>query len=87
MGKRKSLEGGSRAARNIHPPSLHALALVGSRLNQNITSAEPEETGHPHAHAASCHAPSTPSLLDQLCTVAENEHTAAAQMLSELSAF
>ena len=30
---------------------------------------------------------SSPSLLDQLCTVAENEHTAAAQMLSALSAF
>lgn len=91
----------SKVARNVTPPSLHALALVGSRLNQepmgNATDDEvpqppaacPEP--HPQTHTAPTSAgPSctpSPSLLDQLCTVAENEHTAAAQMLSALSAF
>ena len=72
--------------------TLHALALVGSRLNQ-----EPHQSGAPSfgppdyaAEGASLQgqlcAPSL-SLLDQLCTVAENEHNAAAQMLSSLAAF
>jgi len=92
-GKRKS-DGGARIARNLAPPSLHALALVGSRLNQERQEPDeraeseysfhsfhsnPPETEHPERY--------TPSLLDQLCTVAENEHTAAAHMLSALASF
>ena len=95
--KRKQLDGahdrpGARVPRSVAPPSLHALALVGSRLNQ-----EPHQSGAPSfgppdyaAEGASLQgqlcAPSL-SLLDQLCTVAENEHNAAAQMLSSLAAF
>lgn len=78
--KRKSVDGTGRAPKNVVPPSLHALALVGSRLNQ-----QPEETPPPLQPSLYCQQP--PSLLDQLCTVAENEHTAAAHMLSALSAF
>jgi len=81
-GKRKldKVDGGPRVAiRNVAPPSLHALALVGSRLNQqpfrDLEDQPPQIQGLP------------PSLLDQLCTVAENEHRAAAHMLSSLSAF
>ncbi len=98
-GKRK-MEGGARIARSLAPPSLHALALVGSRLNQQSTySEEAEDREESEYSYHSQHSQvmgeveeqqperATPSLLDQLCTVAENEHTAAAQMLSALSAF
>jgi len=90
-GKRKldKLEGGPRVAiRNIAPPSLHALALVGSRLNQqsgpfyDLEDQPPQLLGLPSPQRST-----SPSLLDQLCTVAENEHTAAAHMLSSLGAF
>jgi hypothetical protein len=94
-GKRKTM-GGARVSRTLAPPSLHALALVGSRLNQQSTYSQPEEeheeseySYHSHQSQQARGEPerSSPSLLDQLCTVAENEHTAAAQMLSALSAF
>lgn len=78
------------AGRTIAPPSLHTLALIGSRLNQEPWSAE-EGEGSEQSFQSSfqSHAPEStaPSLLDQLCTVAESEHTAAAHMLSALSAF
>ena len=80
--KRKSLSGAARIPHAVVPPSLHALALVGSRLNQQHI---PEELPSPLQPSAYCQQP--PSLLDQLCTVAENEHTAAAHMLSVLGAF
>lgn len=86
-GKRKHAEGGSRTARGIAPPSLHALALVGARLNQGFEEEgynDDDELASASPSPASCE---PPSLLDQLCTVAENEHTAAAHMLSALSAF
>ena len=90
-GKRKleKLEsGGPRVAvRNVAPPSLHALALVGSRLNlqRDLEDQPPQFLGAP---SSPCQPQSSsPSLLDQLLTVAENEHTAAAQMLSALAAF
>jgi len=124
---------GSRIARNVAPPSLHALALVGSRLNQareqsyagkhvrprpaeassspfdddrrtstfdeaameddddeydndddddECTSYAPTRSEAPSA-AGDFHRPLT--ALEQLCTVAENEHTAAAKMLSTLA--
>jgi len=91
--KKRKLEGGAaggpRVARNMTPPSLHALALVGSRLNQDPGGPE-YALAQPYAmpHTAKSEAPpASPSLLDQLCVVAENEHNAAAQMLSALSAF
>jgi len=92
-GKRKldKMEGGGPrvAIRNIAPPSLHALALVGSRLNQqpfrDLEDQPPQIQGLPSSPCTQ--QPASPSLLDQLCTVAENEHTAAAHMLSSLSAF
>mmetsp|Transcript_49856 Transcript_49856/g.99176 ORF Transcript_49856/g.99176 Transcript_49856/m.99176 type:complete len:228 (-) Transcript_49856:807-1490(-) len=91
-GKRKidKIEGGPRVAiRNIAPPSLHALALVGSRLNQqglprDLEDQPPQIQGLP---SSPCHHPASPSLLEQLCTIAENEQQAAAHMLSSLSAF
>jgi hypothetical protein len=135
--KRAKLDAAGRMGRSITPPSLQALALVGSRLNQ--TEPQGAVYGHPGEHrceSASTYtqrsafdapsrrsfdeeeydddddedmrweanfdeprasAPSSdepqmrhtamaveyqPTLLEQLCTVAENEHTAAAHMLS-----
>ena len=122
-------------ARSETPPSLQALALVGSRLNQAIhpppsgpsdfrrcdsastysytqggggssydapsrrdyddddddEEYELRDGGESDYEAAapSAEAPSSthqPSLLEQLCTVTEAEHAAAAQMLSALGA-
>ena len=95
--KRKQLDGahdrmGAKVPRSFAPPSLHALALVGSRLNQEPHQPGAPSFGHPD-HAAEDSSQQPPlcapslSLLDQLCTVAENEHNAAAQMLSSLAAF
>ena len=99
--KRKG-DGAMRVARNIAPPSLHALALVGSRLNQSPTEdihsyydedEDEDEDMRPAPVAEyTFHRPppmqvaGSLSLLEQLCTVAENEHTAAAHMLSALGA-
>jgi len=131
-GKRKHESGaGGRGvvARNFNPPSLHALALVGSRLNQSVyppampssspyhrssagssstwsrTAAENDDfdydcdedlydderddelgggaTSAKQAPGAGAH---HLTLLEQLCTVAENEHTAAAEALSAFGA-
>jgi len=97
-------DGAMRAARNIAPPSLHALALVGSRLNQSPTEdiqsyydededeVEDEDMRPAPVANVAFHRPppmqvaGSLSLLEQLCTVAENEHTAAAHMLSALAA-
>lgn len=100
---KRKMEGGLRIARNLAPPSLHALALVGSRLNQeswqsalgDAPSPEEEQSEHnfsEHSYNSQPSQPTvparvSPSLLDQLCTVAENEHTAAAHMLSALASF
>jgi len=97
---KRKMEGGARMARTLGPPSLHALALVGSRLNQesfareDAAESESSFVSHEQEHESSFQSQqrhpldcNTPSLLDQLCTVAENEHTAAAQMLSALHAF
>ena len=107
-GKRKAdggFGGGGRGvvARNVGPPSLHALALVGSRLNQSPHPAaaassspwhqssttwsyggdEGEDEGYDEAEEEfSDGAAGQLTLLEQLCTVAETEHTAAAQALS-----
>jgi len=92
-GKRKleKMETGPRVAiRNVAPPSLHALAMIGSRLNQSavrdLEDQPPQLQGLPASSPCTQQAAS-PSLLDQLCTVAENEHEAAAHMLSSLSGF
>lgn len=135
-GKRAKLDGAGRFAvprpNNSSPPSLQALALVGSRLNQSAygeggarcDSASTYTQGAPSfdapsrrsydeeeeddyddddddepelrwesstAPAPASEAPPAiqiggPSLLEQLCTVAETEHTAAAQMLSAFGA-
>jgi len=138
-GKRAKLDhnGAGRIARSMTPPSLHALALVGSRLNIHeigfpsaegkcdtasvYTQRAPSSAGAPSrpayddddddyddddsldeglAPAPSSESPLShsaaspasagfgyqPSLLEQLCTVAENEHTAAAHMLSAFGA-
>jgi len=124
-GKRKHEGGGGGAggrhaqARNFNPPSLHALALVGSRLNQSGASSsspyhrssagsstawsrtaadcddydddyeydegddESEVTAHEDQRAGGAH---QLTLLEQLCTVVENEHTAAAEALSAFGA-
>jgi len=91
--KRKT-ESSNRTAHTLTPPSLHALALVGSRLNQESDAHGDDEEEESEYSYQSSQAPfqdheqsncATPSLLDQLCTVAENEHTAAAHMLSALS--
>lgn len=122
-GKRKRADGGGsggKLARNMAPASLHALALVGSRLNQSPYDSygEPSPGGAPYRrpsvfyrpHAkyadyddefedehedaedddeatttASVPAPGGLSLLEQLCTVVESEHTATVQMLSTSS--
>jgi len=135
-GKRAKLEhpGAGRAAQRMQPPSLHALALVGSRLNVNELGLASESGRCESASVATQRAPSSacvssrrsyeyeddddadsldegyapapssdepvthgagapssafayqPTLLEQLCTVAENEHTAAAHMLSAFGA-
>ena len=132
-GKRKADGGGGGgrgvAQRSVAPPSLHALALVGSRLNQ--TSHNPADSSSPYQRStttwssagrdddddddddddeydygqdeseltggvttqgpststsAMSGAASSLTLLEQLCTVAENEHTAAAHALSAFGA-
>lgn len=90
--KRKAADG-LVLGRSITPPSLHTLALIGSRLNQQpLNTDELDGSEQSFQSSFQSHAPESishsvaPSLLDQLCTVAENEHTAAAQMLSTLSA-
>jgi hypothetical protein len=88
--KKRKLErpdgGAGKLARNVAPPSLHALALVGSRLNQQPYADAASYPDGPPLHSPPAQCPQ-PSLLDTLCTVAENEHTAAAQMLSSLGSF
>lgn len=119
-GKRKPQHDAPRDAKRPTSgvPSLHALALVGSRLN------DPQPSGaRSWAPGAEDYNPQVPSaasssarfldddeddldeeldtmaagtsessgsggltLLEQLCTVAENEHTAAAQALSAFAA-
>lgn len=117
-GKRKAdggFGGGGRGvvARNVGPPSLHALALVGSRLNQSPHPAaaassspwhqssttwsyggdEGEDEGYDEAEGEFSDGAADGAdpyqggarqltLLEQLCTVVETEHTAAAQALS-----
>ena len=134
--KRAKLDAAGRMGRSITPPSLQALALVGSRLNQTeapgavYAPAEQQcESASTYTQRSAFDAPSRrsfdedddddddddedmrweanfdeprasapcsdepmrhtamaveyqPTLLEQLCTVAENEHTAAARMLS-----
>jgi hypothetical protein len=120
--------GGRHAqARNFNPPSLHALALVGSRLNQSscVPGASSVMSYHRSSAASSSAWSRTAgdyddddddyengdhydegddesevttthyqqgaganqlTLLEQLCTVVENEHTAAAEALSAFGA-
>jgi len=125
-GKRKHEGVGSGrgvVARNFNPPSLHALALVGSRLNQSgVPSSSPyhrssvgssstwsrtvadedfdddyydddddqdddrRDDGSEVTSAQEDAGGSRLTLLEQLCTVAENEHTAAAEALSAFGA-
>jgi len=130
-GKKRKHMDGARFARNMAPASLHALALVGSRLNQSpfdVPAAPPRPPSSSYCHPADLRPPSSNgreleededwgddwgedeaedvcedevqttrsstaassagglSLLEQLCTVVENEHTAAAHMLSALGA-
>ena len=131
-GKRKHEGGGGGGgggrhaqARNFNPPSLHALALVGSRLNQSVCVPGGSSVSPYHrSSAASSSAWSRTAadydddydyddyehgdqydddevtttheqqggganqltLLEQLCTVVENEHTAAAEALSAFGA-
>jgi len=96
---KRKFDAGRVVARNLAPPSLHALALVGSRLNSSPAEDEQydeedeyDEYEEDEAMAPAAepvyrpHSAGSLSLLEQLCTVAENEHNAAAHMLSAMAA-